>query len=150
VKKFGKPRFLVTDHGCQFRGKFKRALKKKPLFIEVVKGTKDRSKQFNGKVERFFKTFKLWQRLTLFARDKNWIQSRLDVFREFFNTQRPMWLHDARTPEEVWSNIALPDRTPMLEHNHVPAINATRVHFKGDYHLPTLSVQIVESVQQIA
>jgi hypothetical protein len=82
VRSFGKPRFLVTDHGCQFRGKFKRALKKKPLGIEVAKGTKDRSKQFNGKVERFFKTFKLWQRLTLFARKINWIQRRLDIFRE--------------------------------------------------------------------
>src|SRR3954462_13417717 len=57
AKTFGKPRFIVTDHGPQFRGKFKRTLNK-PLGIQVVKGNKDRSKQFNGKVERFFKTFR--------------------------------------------------------------------------------------------
>lgn len=151
VKTFGAPRFLITDHGCQFRTKFKCALKTKRLSIEVVKGTKDRSKQFNGKVERFFKTFKLWQRMTLFARDKEWIQRKLDVFRDWYNAERPMWLHTARTPEEVWAGVPLPKPTPMLERNPLkPAISVARVYYKGDFHLPTLSIQIVDSVELVA
>ncbi len=151
AKSFGAPRFMVTDHGCQFRGKFKRALKKNPLKIEVVKGMKDRSKQFNGKVERFFRTFKLWQRLTLFARKKDWIQRKLDIFRDWYNIQRPMWLHGGRTPEEVWSGVVLPHPKPMLERSAIkPAINVQRIHFHGDFHLPTLSIQIVDSVELVA
>jgi hypothetical protein len=118
--------------------------------IEVVKGAKDRSKQFNGKVERFFRTFKLWQRLTLFARKKDWIQRKLDIFRVWYNTQRPMWLHGGRTPEEVWSGISLPESKPMRQRDPDPAINVYRVHFNGDFHLPVRSIQIVDSVELIA
>jgi transposase InsO family protein len=45
------------------RRRFKSALKKRK--VDLLKGGKDRSKQFNGKCERFFKMFKLWRRLTL-------------------------------------------------------------------------------------
>ncbi|MCY3024183.1 MAG: DDE-type integrase/transposase/recombinase [Planctomycetota bacterium] len=151
VRAFGKPRFIITDHGAQFRGRFKRAMAAKPLRIAVVKGRKDRAKQFNGKVERFFKTFKLWQRLTLFARKKDWIQAKLDIFREWYNAERPMWRHGGRTPDEVWANKALPPSKPRRERNRfTPAIAVQRVHFKGDFHLPTLAIRIVDSVERIA
>jgi hypothetical protein len=62
-----------------------------------------------------------------------------------------MWLHGGRTPEEVWSGIALPEARPMLERNPLrPATNVERVHFKGDFNLPTLSIQIVDSVEFVA
>jgi len=59
------------------------------------------------------------------------------------------WLY--RTPEEVWSGIILKQPEPMLERNPVkPAINVKRIHFHGDFHLPTLSIQIVDSVELVA
>jgi transposase InsO family protein len=69
LAEFGAPRFLVTDHGCQFRARFRRLVEKRG--IALVKGGK-RSCQFNGKAERLIKTFKLWQRLTLFAWKLDW------------------------------------------------------------------------------
>jgi hypothetical protein len=149
IKKCGTPRFIVTDHGCQFRTQFKRFLKK--LKIALVKGHKDRSKQFNGKCERFFKTFKLWQRLSLLVTQKDRIQRKLDFFREWYNTERPMWLHGGRTPEEVWSNTPLPQTTPLLARDpNQPVISVARVHFKGDLNLPTLALTFLHSVERIA
>jgi len=146
-----KPRFLVTDHGCQFRGKFERAMARKPLQVDVVKGQKDRSKQFNGKVERFFKTFRLWQQLTLFARKKDWIQLKLDIFRAWYNTKRPMCLHGGRTAEQVWSDIPLPPARPMRENDPLkPAVSVSRAHFHGNCHLPTPNIQIIRAVQRTA
>jgi transposase InsO family protein len=139
VKRFGTPRFIVTDHGCQFRTEFKRFLKK--LKIDLVKGCKDRSKQFNGKCERFFKTFKLWQRLTVLFAGKDHIQRKLDIFREWYNVKRPMWLHGGRTPEEVWSNTALPEAQSFLARDRVqPVFHVQRVDFKRDRNLPTVFV----------
>ncbi|HYG77644.1 MAG TPA: integrase core domain-containing protein [Planctomycetota bacterium] len=109
------------------------------------------TRQFNGKAERFFKTFRLWQRLTLFARREDWIQRRLDVYRDWYNIQRPMWLHGGRTPQEVWSGITLPQTTKMLERDPIkPAVDVARVNFRGDFHLPTLSIQIIDSVELVA
>ena len=53
VKQLGKPRFLITDHGTQFRKRFGRAIK--VMGITAVKG-RVRWPMFNGKVERLFKT----------------------------------------------------------------------------------------------
>jgi transposase len=51
IRKFGRPRFLVTDGGSQFRKRFRNALKP----VSVLKGRRDRRCQFNGKAERFFR-----------------------------------------------------------------------------------------------
>ena len=48
---------------------------------------------------------RVWQRFTLFAWKLDWIQRRLDGFREWYNSQRPMWIHAGRTPEEVYRSI---------------------------------------------
>ena len=67
------------------------------------------------------------------------------------NTERPMWLHGGRTPEEIWSQILLPDAKPMLERNPIKAaVTVDRVHFHGDFHLPTLAIQIIDSVELVA
>jgi transposase InsO family protein len=55
VRSYGAPRFLVTDHGCQFRYRFRQSIMK--LGTALVKGPV-RSFRFNGKAERFFRTFK--------------------------------------------------------------------------------------------
>ncbi len=49
----GLPRFIITDHGCQFRAQFRKAMK--TLGVIPVRG-RVRSLLFNGKVGRFFRT----------------------------------------------------------------------------------------------
>ena len=149
VKTFGTPRFVVTDHGCQFRAWFKAAMEL--MEIEVVKGRRGRAAQFNGKCERFVKTFKIWQRATLFAWKLDWIQRRLNVYRQWYNEHRPMFILGGRTPDEIWNGIPLPDATPMRIHDPIcPAINMDRKHYRGDPHLPIIDIHIVRSVELIA
>jgi hypothetical protein len=64
-------------------------------------------------------TFKLWQRLTVLFAGKDHIQRKLDIFREWYDVERPMWLHGGRTPEEVWSNAALPETQSFLTRDRV-------------------------------
>jgi hypothetical protein len=147
IRVHGAPRFLVTDHGCQFRTRFKRALKRNG--IDLIKGRKD-SKQFNGKVERFFRTFKLWQRLTLFAWKTTRLQRKLDVYREWYN-DRPMWVLNGRTPGEAWSNAAVVLATPVRENDPIkPAVSVERINFRDDVHLPKLNIQIIRTVKRVA
>ncbi len=86
IHQFGSPRFLITDHGCQFRRRFREAVGE--LNIKTVRG-RVRCPAFNGKVERFFKTFRIWQRRTLLPLSLSCIQRKLDVFCHWYNTQRP-------------------------------------------------------------
>ena len=65
IGEFGRPRFLVCDHGCQFRTWFRERLETK-LGVTPVSG-KVRSPTFNGKAERFFRTFRDWSSGLLLA-----------------------------------------------------------------------------------
>jgi len=65
IGKLGRPRFLVCDHGCQFRKWFRGRLVGK-FGIAPVSG-KVRCPTFNGKVERFFRTFRGWSSKLLIA-----------------------------------------------------------------------------------
>ena len=146
---FGSPRFLVTDHGCQFRERFKNALRDK-LGIKPVKG-KVRSYYMNGKVERFFRTFKWWKILTLFYPSKGSIQKKLDTYRDYYNTKRPQWGLQGRTPDEVWNGVRLPDAVPMRERDPVkPAINIKKRRYRGDPHLPVLEVEVIREAKRAA
>ena len=60
VGQSGKPRFLIVDHGCQFRTRF-RTYVENTLGITPVSG-KVRTYTFNGKAERFFRK-RLWGHL---------------------------------------------------------------------------------------
>jgi transposase InsO family protein len=51
IETCGRPRFLVCDHGCQFRTWFRERLER-TLGVTPVSG-KVRSPTFNGKAERF-------------------------------------------------------------------------------------------------
>ncbi len=140
VGEFGAPRFLVTDHGVQFRSHFKRGLR--GLGIALVRGRR-KSPTFNGRVERFFKTFRLWQRLTLFAWKIAWIQKKLDVFRGWYNAERPMFILSGRTPEEVWTAKSPPEAAAFRASDpHQPVFRVARRRYRGDPRLPVLDIQI--------
>jgi transposase InsO family protein len=147
IAESGVHRFLVTDHGGQFRAWFRRLVENRG--IALVKGRK-RSCQFNGKVERFFKTLRVWQRFTLFAWKLDWIHRKLDVFREWYNG-RPMWLHAGRTPDEVYMSIPNPEALPARRCDPPIALcSVCRINTGGDHHLPRLDIRYARRIKQTA
>ena len=99
IRAFGRPRFLVTDRGSQFRSRFRQAMKRKG--VSHVQG-RPSSCTFNGKLERFVRTFRVWQRVTLFAWRLPSIQRKLDTFRSWYNTERSLYGLGHRTRYVPW------------------------------------------------
>ena len=146
VETHGKPRFLVTDRGCQFRGRF-HGYVETILGISHVRG-KVRSWTFNGKVERFFRTLKLWWRLSLFgwALNKAGIavrmQARLDGFQDWYNTRRVHQALGGSTPEQAWTESGPPVAVTLRARDPQPEIRILRHRYRGDPHLPDLEIEI--------
>ncbi|MFH1023880.1 MAG: hypothetical protein V1809_10900 [Planctomycetota bacterium] len=142
---FGKPKFLVTDHGTQFCGRFRKTVKRK-LDIRPVRGRIRFGYFMNGKIERFFRSFRIWSRLVLFSRTMNGIQKRLDIYRDWYNIERGLWSHGGRTPEEVWQGKEISPPVAIRERDIVkPAITIIRHRFRGDPRLPVIEIQIVRA-----
>lgn len=107
----------------------------------------------NGKAERFFRTFRIWQRVTLFAWRLASIQRKLDVYRSWYNSERPLHGLDCRTPDELWAGANSPGAfaVPLRENDPVkPALSVERLHYRGDPNLIQLDIQIVRSVKRSA
>ena len=144
----GQPRFLVTDHGSQFRKRFTTAIE--ALGITHVRG-KVRSYRFNGKVERFLKTLKLWQRVAMFFLNAASIQQRLDSFRGWYNAARCHQALKGRTPDEVWSSAARSEPTRFHARDRIqPAFRLRRLSHASDPHLPVFDIQIVRAAAKAA
>ncbi|MHB1767677.1 MAG: transposase [Phycisphaerae bacterium] len=136
----GKPNFIITDNGSQFRKRFGKALRRQR--IRHIH-TRVRSPFLNGRMERFFRSLKLWQRLTLMVATAGGIQSRLDSFAAWYNTCRPHSALGFRTPEEAYGGKTLPNpiayRTrdgPTVE------IQVARRRFRDDPHLPAPEITV--------
>lgn len=139
----------ITDHGCQFLDRFRNALKSS-FGIKLEKG-RARSHCFNGKSGRFIRTFRWWQRLTLFYLFPRSMQKRLDVYRRWYNTIRPQWNLNARTPDEMWYGIPPPVGMPCRERDPVkPAMNIQVKHFRGDPHLSILEIEVIREAKRVA
>jgi len=140
----GGPRFLVTDHGCQFRYRFRQSVKR--LGIALVKGPV-RSFRFNGKAERFFRMFKWWARPTLFAwsadraRVAAWMQRKLDVYRGWYNERRPHQALGGRTPDQEWTGDGLPTAIAIRAREPQPVISVGR-RPGSDPRLPDLDINV--------
>ena len=148
AKTYGNPRFLVTDHDCQFRKQFIEAMKG---ITEVVKGNHKRSAQFNGKIERHFRTLKKWWRAQDFPRQRNLLQTRLDSFRDWYNTKRPMHHLDCRTPEQIWSGVEIPELNVYRANDPMqPVFKVTRHNFAKDWHLPVIQIETIGRVRRSA
>ena len=140
IPQYGPPRFLITDHGCQFRLRFRTEVG--DLNVKVVRG-KVRCPAFNGKVERFFKTFRVWQRRTLLPLSLSGIQRKLDAFGHWYNTERFTKGIGGLTPNEAWAG-----ETPAepilfrLASSASPHIQITRRSCRGDPRLPSIRVHV--------
>ena len=140
VRQCGQPRFIITDHGCQFRKMFKQAVE--AMGVTQVQG-RVRQPSFNGKVERVFRTFRQWLRLVLLPLSERSIQRRLDAWKLWYNTMRPHASLGGLTPQEAWQQIAPPDPIPIRARNALqPIIDVKRLHFCGDHRLPVLKIDV--------
>ena len=93
---------LIADHGTQFRKKFHAAMTRQN--IHHVR-SRVRTPYLNGKVERAFRTFKLWWRVILCGMNHAQIQRRLNDYQHWYNHHRPHSAIEGRTPDEVWNGV---------------------------------------------
>ncbi|MEQ8771143.1 MAG: DDE-type integrase/transposase/recombinase [Phycisphaerales bacterium] len=102
----GAPRFLVTDHGSQFRGRFRCA-------VSAIGATHVRCQvhtwHLNAKVERIFRDLKPWARRAFLVPSTRRIQIQLDGYRRWHNDFRPHAAHATLTPSEVEEGTSLPE-----------------------------------------
>ena len=146
---YGPCRFLVTDHGCQFRKRFKDAIRER-FGVTLIKG-RVQSCTMNGKCERFFKTLKWWQRIKLLFASERSIRKKLDAYKRWFNTARPMWTLGMKTPEETWNGTELVEPVLTAEKDPIkPAISVTKENFEGDPLLPVFRIDFVGRAQRPA
>ena len=134
------PRFIITDHGCQYRTQFRNAMK--ALGVTQVRG-RVRSPLFNGKVERFFRTLRQWLRVVLLPMTVRGIQARLNRYRDWFNTHRVHQAIDGLTSDEA-VNRSTRDK-PTAFHaidNTDPIITVERLKCRGDPHLPVVRIEV--------
>ncbi|MFG0248145.1 MAG: transposase [Phycisphaeraceae bacterium JB051] len=142
TKKFGGPANLITDHGVQFRNKFKLGLK--TLGTKHVRG-QVRTPSFNSKVERFFKTLRLWQGPTLWPMTSRGVQQRLDQYQAWYKTQRPHQALNGLTPEEALHSVEPAEPIPISSvgcHSQTPRIRVQRSRFGSDAHLPVIKITV--------
>jgi transposase InsO family protein len=140
AKEFGKPRFAITDHGTQFRRNFRRAMMKTGI---IPVQARVRAPYLNGKLERAFRTLRVWWRLVLMGLTIQGIQRRLDDFGAWFNEYRPHSALQGRTPREAWEGRILPAPIPIREWDQLdPQIEIRRRHHRGDRRLPVIDLSV--------
>ena len=136
----GRPGFLITDHGCQFRSTFRDAIK--TLGIRHVRG-KVRCPSFNGKAERLIRTLRGYLQRSLLPISTSGIQLRLDQFRGWYNAERPHAALAGRTPDDVWHDRHHDPPLPYRARDDCPpTITIQRLAMNGDRHLPLVRIGI--------
>ncbi len=137
---FGKPRFLICDHGGQFTGRFTAMIKTDG--ITVVQG-KVRQPSFNGKVERLFRTLRIWLRITVVPISSRPLQRRLDHYKSWYNQHRPQASLGGRTPDEAWNRIELQKPIPIraADPDEI-AVQVRRRSYRDDPALPIVTIRI--------
>ena len=137
---YGVPRFLITDHGTQFRGRLHAALVR--MNIRHVKG-RVRAPYLNGKVERVFRTFRIWWTLVLCGLSRPAIQRRLDDYRHWYNHHRPHSALKGLTPDEAWAASSPPEPIHIRSRDPIkPWIEVRRINCRGDPLLPIIQITV--------
>jgi hypothetical protein len=107
--------------------------------------------RFNGKAERLWRTIKLWQRVTLFFTALLDIQSKVELFRGWYNAERVHQGLGGRTPDEAWNDTPRPDPVRYLAQDKMqPVFEVVREHHGDDSHLPVFKIRLRQFVKRIA
>ncbi|MEM9420564.1 MAG: integrase core domain-containing protein [Planctomycetota bacterium] len=140
VERYGRPKFLITDNGCQFRTLFREAMKS--LNIRPVRG-QIRQPNFNGKVERLFKTLRIYLRPTLLPNSVAGIQDQPENFRKWYNQHRPHSANGCLTPDEAWNGDLPPEPIPIRSRDHHPPnVKVQRRSCRGDPGLTIVDIRL--------
>ena len=140
AQQFGKPRFVITDHGTQFRRRFRSAMKKMDIIPVQARVW---APYLNGKLERAFRTFRVWWRLVLTGLTQRGIQRRLDDFGTWVNQHRPHSALNGLTPQEAWEGRPFPEAISIRARDQLqPQIEIRRGHFHGDPRLPVIEISV--------
>lgn len=104
MAEYGKPKAIMTDHGSQYYGTHPNSKQENHIFRATldVLGIKHslarvNRPQTNGKVERFFRTYK-----------QEYITETFSSLEEFFKHYNEVRLHMSlhyKTPKEVWNEL---------------------------------------------
>ena len=136
------PRFLVTDHGSQFRSEFRASVGS--LGMTHVR-CQVRTWQLNAKVERVFKDVKSWVRRSALPVSTQVIQSRLDAYAEWYNRYRPHSAHGRLTPVEAGHGISATETVTYRQKVGVePRIKMYRRCVRGDPRLAYPVIRVSE------
>ncbi|MCK6475107.1 MAG: transposase, partial [Planctomycetes bacterium] len=116
----------------------------------LVKG-KVYSPEFNGKAERWFRTLKVWQRISLLFCSVGRVQQRLDTHRDWYNQVRCHQALAGRTPEEAWNGSSRPPPQPILERDPLRPVVEVRINgFCDDLNLPVVKIEVLRNAKQAA
>lgn len=135
-------RFLVTDHGSQFRARFRDRVG--GLGLTHVR-CQVRTWHLNAKVERVFRDVKQWAKRAWLPLATAAIQRRLDGYQDRHNRYRPHTAHGTLTPVEVEGGCCLPEpRTVLQKGGETPRIRLHRRHIRGDRSLAYPVIRVSE------
>jgi len=104
IANYGKPKTVMTDHGSQFYANYPNAKQDKTEFRKVLNIlsikhylARVNRPQTNGKVERFFLTYKTGYATGTFDSIKD--------FMKYYNEERLHMSLRYRTPKEIWDEL---------------------------------------------
>ena len=117
ISEYGPPASTLTDNGLVFTARLAGRKGGRNAFEKFLTANKIQQKngrpghpQTQGKIERFHQTLKKWLRARPPAPTITQLQTLLDEFRTYYNTQRPHRALDRRTPAQAYT--ARPKATP--------------------------------------
>ncbi len=142
------PRFLITDHGSQFRSRFHGSIG--TLGVTHIR-CQVRTWQLNAKVERVFRDVKDWARRSAMPLSVGAVQHRLDAYRCWHNRFRPHTAHGILTPVEA--ELGAPASETMIYRQRggvEPRIRLHRRCVRGDPRLAYPVIQVTEHRPQAA
>ncbi len=136
------PRFLVTDHGSQFRSRFHESIEL--LGVTHIR-CQVRTWQLNAKVERVFKDVKSWVRRSAMPVRTKAVQDRLDAYTEWHNRYRPHTAHGTLTPTEAERGISAIEIITYTQRGGIePRIEMQRRCVRGDPRLAYPVIRVSE------
>jgi hypothetical protein len=97
----------------------------------------------NGKIERWFRTLKLWLLSIQMMSNLRSMQKYLDNYQRWYNQIRSHASLGGRTPDEVWNDIELPEPISIRQVDPIDVTaSVKRRLFGGDPRLPVIDVDV--------